>query len=712
MMKDEGTMKPQILVVDDDQSMLALIQEVLGEHGYAVCSASSFQEAMDQMTSGVFGVVVLDIVLNQEYGLKLIPHIKSRSKETEIVVMTSHSSVETAVEALRLGAYDYVPKSFQQLDEIWLPIKRAIDHWRLSQENSQLVQELERRNNDLSKAVQRLTTLNDAGRAMGTIFRIQDLMDYFLKLVVQELQVDRASLMLMDPEENLLKIVAACGIPPEIMQQVRVSLGEGVAGRVAQEGKPILVKDAAKESRIQGSKGVPYVSDSFICSPIVLSVPIKIREKTLGVINATHRRSGEPFGEEDMVFLNSLAGQAAVAIEGAHHFEELQKAYERLQETQDKLVSSERRNAIVQITSGFSHDFNNLLNGILGKTQLQLETLREGKVPDCKHLDDDLALIERLVIEGGAKLRRIQEFTGIRKMEQMQAVDLNAVVSEAIEITRPVWQAEARARGVDIGTRFVPVPRAYLIGYPLEICQAVTNLIHNAIEAMLYGGVLQMETMVEGDAVMLEVRDSGKGMNEEIQRRAFEPFFTTNGKGRGLGLSVVYGIIERHGGKVSIFSKPGSGTAVRLSFPAHKDIPVVPQAIEAVHSHVGGQVLVVEDEEPIRNVLIELLMRSGFTVTAVSDGPSGLERLHEKRFDVLLTDISMPGLSGWELAQKVRESNPTIAILVLSGWVIPQDDDRIKEAGVDQVLLKPSSLTELRSAVTMGVALSLNRRAR
>lgn len=366
----------RILVVDDDESVLGLLREVLSERSCAVTTTSSFEEAVIQIGRGNFAVAVVDIVLGPRNGLELVTEIKSRSKETEVVMMTSHASMETAIEALHRGAYDYVRKPFEQIEEIWFPIRRAIERWDLARENARLIRELAGRNLDLDRTVHRLTSLNSAGRAMGSIYRIQDLLDYFVQLVASELQVDRVSLMLIDQKERLLKIVSSHGISAEVAREVRVRLGDGVAGWVAQKGKPILVKDATADPRITEPKGAAYVTGSFISSPIVLSIPIKMQEKTLGVINVTHKRSGQPFTDDDMVFLYSLAGQAAVAIEGARHFEELEQTYESLKAAQNQLVSSERLNALGQMAAGVAHDFNNILNGVLSSFFLTRQNQR------------------------------------------------------------------------------------------------------------------------------------------------------------------------------------------------------------------------------------------------------------------------------------------------------------------------------------------------
>src|SRR3990170_3059522 len=218
-------------------------------------------------------------------------------------------------------------------------------------------------------ALKRQSSLIRAGLAMGGISTLPDLLDFFIGLVSEELGVERVSLMLLDDRKGQMRIYASRGLDAEVVDKVRLNVGEGIAGWVAKEGKPVLVKDVQTDPRVNRSLSSTHAT-SFISAPMVISIPILLQEKVLGVINVTNRRSGLSFDEEDMAYLYGLAGQAAMAIERTKQLEELQEAYESLKAAQKTLVDSERLRALGQLAAGVAHDFNNLLHGILGRTQL------------------------------------------------------------------------------------------------------------------------------------------------------------------------------------------------------------------------------------------------------------------------------------------------------------------------------------------------------
>jgi signal transduction histidine kinase len=265
------------------------------------------------------------------------------------------------------------------------------------------------------------------------------------------------------------------------------------------EGKPILVKDVESDPRVRANLESTSAG-SFISAPIVLSIPILIREKVLGVINVTNRRSGASFEEEDMAFLFSLSGQAAVAIERARQFEDLEDAYRTLKDAQKQLVESERLQAIGQIAAGVAHDFNNLLTGVLGQAELLKSDLK-GSPPDMRGALKRAGLVATLAHPGAATVRRMQDFTRIRKDAPHEAVDLNSVVRTAVEITQGKWKDECLAKGVRVAVRVEPGAVPLTTGDESELTQVVGNLIFNAVEALEGGGEIVLATRSDGKEI-------------------------------------------------------------------------------------------------------------------------------------------------------------------------------------------------------------------
>ncbi|MDH3238272.1 MAG: response regulator [Deltaproteobacteria bacterium] len=688
----------QILVVEDEQSVCYVLSSLFARMGYRTKTVSSAEEALSALDGEKPAVALLDIRLPGMSGLELLGEMKKVSPDTEVIMMTSYASTDTAIEAIRKEAYDYLPKPFEDLDEVWATVRRAFEKRSLSLKNRQLLLELENTNRGLSSAVKRQKSLIDAGRAMGGIGILDELLDFFVGVVAEELEVDRVSLMLLDDNTQEMWIVASRGLDEKVKKEVRRKVGEGIAGWVAREGKPVLVKDVESDPRVRTCLQSTCAT-SFISAPIVLSIPILLREKVLGVINVTNRRSGQSFDEEDMAFLYSLAGQAAVAIEKTRQYDELEKAYESLKAAQTSLVEAERLNALGQMAAGVAHDFNNLLAGILGRAQLLQLSLKK-KGADRSELDSQLELIEKLALQGAATVRRIQEFSRIRKDAPTEYVDVNDVVRNAMEMTRPKWKDESETRGIHLENRLELGPVPTVRGCASELVQVVANLIFNAVEAMPEGGELTLKTYLAGNAIGLEVSDTGIGMSKEVKERLFQPFFSTKGNGYGLGTSIVYGIVARHGGEIRVSSEEGRGTTFLLSLPvADGSTEIAPSEKVACIKRVGpAKVLVVEDNDLNRDMFGRYLAEMGHQAVLAADGKT-LPILEKESFDLVITDLSLPGISGWDVTRKVKKQNPRVPVIMVSGWAIQQEDARLKEYGVDFVLSKPCRLSDFREVV-------------
>jgi len=694
-----------ILIVDDESSIREVLSSLLLEAGCRTLAAGTAEEGLDLMNDAAISVAMIDLKLPGMSGIDLLAEIKRRSPSTEVIIMTSYASLETAVEAIRREAYDYIQKPFEDLEQPWAVVRRALEKRDLTRKNRELVNDLERKNRELAAAVKRQNSLIDAGRAMSGILAITELLDFFIGVASDALDVERASLMLVDKQSNEMRIAAHRGLNDEVARKVRLKVGEGIAGWVALEGKPILVKDVESDPRIHN----PLASTSagsFISAPIVLSIPILSREKVLGVINVTNRRTGASFEEEDMAFLSSLASQAAVAIERARHFEDLQKAYQSLKDTQTHLVESERLNAVGQLAAGVAHDFNNLLTGVLGQAEL-LKMDLAASPPAIESSRKRAELLETLALQGAAAVRRMQDFTRIRKDTPSGAVDLNAVMRTAVEVTRGKWKDECLAQGVQVNVRMEPGKIPPTAGNSAELTQVVSNLIFNAVEALSGGGEILLSTQSDGKEIRLSVADNGIGMSPEVQQRIFEPFFTTKELGQGLGMSIIYGIVARHGGEVTICSEEKKGSTIEMRLPVVAPAAMKGGADRGKAVPVGPKRVLIVDDSDINRALFEgYLIRLGHKVRVAENGQEALSIFEREGADLVITDLSMPGLSGWEVAEGVKKRNPNVPVILVSGWAIQQGEPRIRESGVDRVLQKPCPIARFQEVVqeTLGDA--------
>ena len=689
-----------ILVVDDEATLRFVLNGVLETGGHdRIVLAESAEEGLQRVKENEVAVALVDIVLPGMSGLELLPEVKAVSPDTEVVIMTSHASLETAVRAIRTGAYDYIQKPFEDIDEVLNTVHRALEKRNLTLRNRCLLEEQERRNHELTQAVSRLSTLLVASHALATARSLPELLETNIRSLSDELDAERVSIMLIDEGSGDLRIAAQRGLDRLDVESVHVSLGDKIAGTVARTGKPILATGAGHDSNLRKGDYPNITGDSFISAPITLSAQIVYGERVLGVMNVTNRRSGKPFDEHDLSYLSGLSGQLAVAIERARQFEALERAYGDLKTAQEQLVFAERLKALGQMAAGVAHDFNNGLAVILGRVELLQRRVKVGEI-DPVRLASELEMIHRTAKKGAETIRRIQDYTRIHKDHPDTPVDLVSIVRDAIDLASPKWETESSvfARSIEIRTDLAATPK--VLGNPLELTQVVENLIFNAVEAMPQGGCLSFRTGKDRQgSVVLEVSDTGAGMTEEVRQHVFEPFFTTKESGHGLGLSIVFGIVSRHHGKIEVVSKPGTGTVFRIVLPradeaeAHRPLPVEPSLgpVRAL------DILLVDDDETVLETHGALLTAVGHRVTMAHDGATGLAILGTRKIDLVITDLSMEGMSGLEVAHEVKRLDPAMPVILLSGWAMQSDDERL--SGVDQVLAKPCDMDALSRAI-------------
>ena len=365
------------------------------------------------------------------------------------------------------------------------------------------------------------------------------------------------------------------------------------------------------------------------------------------------------------------------------------------QQMQESLAHFEKIRALGEMAGGVAHDFNNVLSAILGRAQI----LRRFNLPP--EVDQGLELIEKAALDGAETVRRIQDFTRLRKDKHFTTLNINDVVSDAVRYLKAKWKDEAEEKGLyfNIVKNFGEIPPVE--GNPSELREVFTNIISNAIDAMPEGGDIIINTFTQGDEVVISIKDTGVGMSEEVTKRVFDPFFTTKGvKGSGLGMSISYGIVSRHNGKIEVKSKLGEGTEVTTTFPVARAAP--PEAKEK-KEFTGKQItpinkiLVVDDEEGPRSLLYDILKLLHYNVVTAKDGTEALEVFRKNPdIDVVFTDLGMPRISGWELSDELRKLKNELVIVLITGWGSQMDEKKIKEHGIDKVISKPFEFKEIQ----------------
>ncbi|MGQ9776894.1 MAG: GAF domain-containing protein [Thermodesulfobacteriota bacterium] len=379
---------------------------------------------------------------------------------------------------------------------------------------------------------------------------------------------------------------------------------------------------------------------------------------------------------------------------GVHYIVFVKDITER-KRMEEQLLQAEKLRALAEMSSGVAHDFNNALAAILGNTQILLHMIEDDEVRES------LRTIEKVAKDSAHTVRRLQEFTRKRPHQELFEVEVNSIIKDAIEMAKPKWRDEAQSRGVtiQIETHFGDVPPVYAT--PSELREVIINMIFNAIEALPHGGKIQFKTFKIESRVGIEISDTGIGMTDEVKKKIFEPFFTTKPfTNTGLGLSMSYGIIKRFGGEIEVESKVGKGTTFRIILPVGKGKKEETPSYRTPIERKKARILVIEDEETIREVLVRTLAQVSHEVTSVENGDKGIQLFQKEKFDMVLTDLGMPGLSGWEVCRRIKEMSPGTTVGMITGWGMQLDQEKVKEVGLDFLISKPFDFNFLLQTIT------------
>jgi signal transduction histidine kinase len=427
----------------------------------------------------------------------------------------------------------------------------------------------------LEDLVFKLGALNETVELAARIPKIHDLLTLVLQTTMRTIRANAGAVMLVDEDGRKLRLVVASG-GGEAATAPELPLGEGVEGRVAAFGESIVVDHVEADPRLAGT-AVARQGGAFVC------LPIRGGDRVIGVISLVKRRESagvdlrsQPFTGTDLQFLNALMTYIGYAVANARLLEEAQRsagqlrqALDDLKTTQDELVRGETLRAIGQLSSGMVHHLNNLFAVMLGRIELVMPRVSDPAA------QQSLEVVRRVAHEGAEVARRVERFTRLQAPAERLPVDLAELAREVAELGRVRLQNVADLRHFEIALEGGATPP--VAGEPLALREVLVNLVVNAVEAMPDGGRVSVRTWADQDGVHCAVSDTGVGMSEHTRRRVLEPFFTTKGpRSTGLGLSVAYGTIERHGGSLSIDTAPDQGTTVTVTLPLAKPEAPVP----------------------------------------------------------------------------------------------------------------------------------------
>jgi CheY-like chemotaxis protein len=316
---------------------------------------------------------------------------------------------------------------------------------------------------------------------------------------------------------------------------------------------------------------------------------------------------------------------------------------------------------------------------------------------------EGLNSIHRSALDGATVVRRIQDFSRVREQQDFERLELGALLEDSLEMTRALWRDGAHRLGLTYDVERDCPASLEVWGNAAELREVLHNLILNALDAMPGGGRLRLSAHSDPSGVRLVVADTGEGMSRDVLEHIFDPFFSTKGpRGNGLGLSVCFGIIERHQGEIHAVSEPGVGSEFHILLPvppadAAPAAPSIPSTRETLQGGRPRKVLVVDDEPDVRAVLVDTLRLMGHEVREAACGAVGLEIWRDLRPELVFTDLGMPGMNGWEFTDRVRqeagEQQPVV--ILVTGWGAQIKQEDLLQHAVDRVLPKPFKLKEL-----------------
>jgi two-component system cell cycle sensor histidine kinase/response regulator CckA len=623
--------KRKLLVVDDEQLILQIISDIFANEGYEVITALNCDRALNLLKEDLFHVVLTDIRMPEKNGINLLDKIRTFNPDIPVIIMTGYASLETAVEAVKHGAFDYLskPLDFNKLKSI---IKHAVEKYELLQENRRLMQELQAINANLELKVR------DRTRELNNI----------LFSTHESVMTTDMDLIIKSANSQTLNIFGK--------DCIGLRLDDLIVG-------------------INFKAVIPQIlhSDSYSTNHI-----IKFDDKYLEIVLSplVDSETGEKFGltvvTEDITEKKKLEAQ---------------------------VIQSAKMSAVGQFAIGLAHEFNNILSGIIGYTSFafsrtSIESIRE-----------DLKIVEKAAARASDLVTTLLSFSKNRNNKKHLA-SLEEVIEDAIKLIDHTF----KSGGIQIIRHYGKVPPIVMnVG---EIQQVIINMALNSRDAMSDGGLIAIKTDIDGDYVRIEFSDNGIGIPDKNLQKIFEPFFTTkksddSKSGTGLGLSVVYSIIERHGGTIEVSSEIGKGTTFTIRLPNIQRISISEEISSsdqakfntAVKTRRKGNILVVDDEEFICNLIKEALVTFGHRVDIAQSGQFALALLKKSHYDIIFLDLTIYGKNITELFREIRFLVPSSVIIIISGTPDEETVDKLMVEGAFSLMKKPFKIEVIRKTV-------------
>ena len=756
----------RILVVDDELGPRESLRMLL-KPTYQIHTADSGRAALALLPEIRPDVVILDIKMPEMDGLEVLRRVKRHDATVEVVMITAYASLETVKLALTHGAFEYLIKPFsrQDLEDV---VRRALvrrqadlgtrgevatlveEMRRLSSKTRQLEEAARREAAEQSLRVTQLSVLRQIARTIVGQLAVDDVIAAVTAQLRAALGYDSVTITGSPPMSGNSDTLVTCTIRDAEGTLGHLVIDNRGSGRAVDPRERELLDMLAeylavalRNSRLYGQIANTKRSlEQLIASAGEGIISVDAHDRIDGWNPAAERIFGLAGGQAtgrpvtsvlpaaeyaaakerlargaamEAFEANAVGGREdtvalAVTLSGLRNRQggldgliAIVRDITAQREVEAQLHQSEKLTALGQLAGGIAHDFNNLLQAILGYAQLMKQN--PGNI---ELVERSLSVVETAAMDGSETVRRIQTFARLRPEERFVPLNVNQVVEDALAITRPRWEERIAHDSLPLKQRLDLRATRVIHGRPAALTEVTTNLILNAMDAMPDGGTLSIRTRDTGSGVVITVADTGIGMPEPVRRRIFEPFFSTKGeKGSGLGLSMAYTIVQRHGGDIRVDSEPGKGATFSLSLPeapVTKDSetqPVRPGMRKAAH------VLLVDDDPQVLAALVALLEVSGHSVSAAASGAAALKIYAPGRYDVVLANVGMAGMNGWEFAEQVRARDAAVPMLFITGWGLREEDrTRMTALRIQRCLFKPIRPEELDAAIQTALAVA------